>query len=113
MGTVGPLLAAAVEALRQQEELEKVAVLGFFKPQTRFDRVAQYLRKVTSSPVNPYTVATKAPASAVKRAVRGGLGKITGRAMRVGIAGLFAHEFITGMRANMAASRKAVKIWGA
>jgi len=106
------LLAAAVAEYQRRKELEKVAVVRLFKPQTRYDRVAGYLRKVTSSPVNPYTIATRPAQSAVRKALRGGIGATAGRAMRLGIAGLFAHEFITGMRANMAASRKAMQIWG-
>ena len=109
MGTVGPLLAAAAAAHKKERVLEKLA---FLKSPSRFDRTAQYLRRISSSPVNPYTIATRPAMSAVKKATRGGLGEMGGRAMKVGIGGLFAHEFITGMRTNMAATRKAMQIWG-
>ena len=111
MGRVGEIILVAAALRRAAEgDLEKVA--GLFRPESSYDKFATYLRRISSSPANPYSIATAPIAGAARRATKGGVMATGKRALGLGIGGLFVHEFLTGVGDNMKANRAEMQKWG-
>lgn len=105
MGYLGPLLTYVIE-----QELEKRA--GIFRSPTAYERFAQTLRRYTSMPVNPYSIATAPMQSAARKFFRGGLRGVGHRLWRGALGGMMIHEFISGLKKGLAANRRAIQTWG-